>query len=46
MNIFYLSNTFKKLEDVETGLYLDGSAYVYEMLKKERKKHLIILNNK
>ena len=23
------------IENVETGLYLDGSAYIYEMLKRE-----------
>lgn len=36
MNQFYLSNTFEKLSDVETGLYLEGSAYIYEMLKREK----------
>ena len=35
MGQFYLSDTFEKLSDVETGLYLDGSAYVYELLKRE-----------
>ena len=32
---FYMSETFEKLSDVETGLYLDGSTYVYELLKRE-----------
>ena len=32
---FYMSETFEKLSDVETGLYLDGSSYVYELLKRE-----------
>lgn len=27
-----------KLHDIETGLYLDGSAYIYEMLKREMQK--------
>ncbi|MGN0313889.1 MAG: hypothetical protein ACI4EG_03745 [Fusicatenibacter sp.] len=36
MGQFYMSDTFEKLSDVETGLYLDGSAYVYELLKRER----------
>ena len=36
MEQFYLSNTFKKLNDVETGLYLEGSAYVYELFKREQ----------
>ena len=35
MELFFLSNTFEKLSDVETGLYLDGSAYIYELLKRE-----------
>jgi hypothetical protein len=35
MNRFYLSKTFEKLNDIETGLYLEGSAYIYEMLKRE-----------
>ena len=29
MNRFYTSQTFDKLQDSETGLYLEGSAYVY-----------------
>lgn len=35
MEQFYLSDTFDKLNDVETGLYLEGSTYVYELLKRE-----------
>lgn len=35
---FYLSDTFDKLNDVETGLYLEGSSYIYEMLKREMKE--------
>jgi len=35
MNLFYNSQTFEKLHDVETGLYLNGSAYVYEFFKEE-----------
>lgn len=35
MNNFYLSRTFEKLNDIETGLYLEGSGYIYEMLKRE-----------
>jgi len=37
MELVYMSDTFEKLSDVETGLYLDGSAYVYELLKREFK---------
>ncbi|MCD8048646.1 MAG: hypothetical protein LUG52_03435 [Clostridia bacterium] len=36
MDMFYTSKTFEKLTDVETGLYLDGSAYVYERFKTEK----------
>lgn len=32
----YSSETFKKLDDDETGLYLEGSAYIYFLLKKEQ----------
>lgn len=32
---FYLSGTFEKLSDVETGLYLEGSSYIYEMYNRE-----------
>lgn len=35
MEVFYLSDTFRKLADTETGLYLEGSAYIYEMLQRE-----------
>lgn len=38
MEQFYLSWTFEKLNDIETGLYLEGSAYIYEMLKREQQK--------
>lgn len=34
MDLFYGSKTFDQLTDVETGLYLQGSAYVYEMFKR------------
>lgn len=37
MDQFYMSETFEKLSDIETGLYLEGSAYIYEMLKRELK---------
>lgn len=35
MERFYMSDVFEKLNDIETGLYLEGSAYIYEMLKRE-----------
>ena len=36
MEQFYMSDVFEKLNDIETGLYLDGSSYIYEMLKREK----------
>lgn len=36
MRIFYNSQTFDKLSDVETGLYLESSAYVYGLFQDER----------
>lgn len=36
MRIFYNSQTFDKLIDVETGLYLESSAYVYGIFQDER----------
>jgi len=35
MNLLYNSDLFDKLQDIETGLYLESSAYVYELLKDE-----------
>ena len=35
MELFYNSIFYEKIYDVETGLYLEGSAYVYELLKDE-----------
>lgn len=32
---FYNSETFAKLADESTGLYIESSAYVYEILKGE-----------
>lgn len=37
MRGFYASQTYMKLTDEETGLYAEGSAYVYEMFKEERR---------
>lgn len=34
---FYNSETFAKLSDEATGLYIESSAYVYEILKEELK---------
>lgn len=37
MHKFYASQTFDKLQDSETGLYLEGSAYVYGVYRDEEK---------
>ena len=36
MQIFYNSQTFDKLMDIETGLYRESSAYVYGIFQGER----------
>ncbi|MCD8345450.1 MAG: hypothetical protein LUC38_05770 [Oscillospiraceae bacterium] len=38
MDGFYPSRTFSELADVRTGLYLQGSAHVYERYKAEIRK--------
>lgn len=35
MNLFYNSKIFEKLQDTCTGLYLDSSSYIYDLLKDE-----------
>lgn len=42
MHILYNSQIFEKLTDEHTGLYLDSSAYVYELLKDEIKDGHIV----
>ena len=37
LGVFYNSETFAKLSDEETGLYVESSSYVYEILKSELK---------
>lgn len=37
IGMFHNSETFAKLSDPRTGLYIESSAYVYEMLKGELK---------
>lgn len=34
---FYNSETFSKLSDEATGLYIESSAYIYEIFKSELK---------
>ena len=35
MNKFYNSKVFDKLQDIETGLYLESPAYIYDLFKDE-----------
>ena len=35
MGQFYTSAVFQKLQEYETGLYLESPAYIYEMYKRE-----------
>lgn len=35
MNKFYNSKVFEKLQDIETGLYLESPEYVYDIFKDE-----------
>ena len=37
MNRFYNSKVFEKLQDKETGLYMESSEYVYDLFKDEMK---------
>ncbi len=41
MDIVYNSKTFEKLNDFETHLYYESSAYVYEYLKEEMENNKI-----
>ena len=35
MDKFYNSEVFEKLQDEETGLYLESSDYIYDLIKDE-----------
>ncbi|MDR3049958.1 MAG: hypothetical protein LBV16_09045 [Elusimicrobiota bacterium] len=35
MNKFYTSQVFDKLQDIESGLYSEGSGFVYDLFKTE-----------
>ena len=37
MKVFYNSHVFDRLRDVDTGLYRESGAYVYELYKTEKK---------
>ena len=42
LNILYNSNTYKKLQDEQTGLYFQSPVYVFDYLKQELKQENII----
>jgi len=44
MALFYNSDVFVKLNDAETGLYLDSSAFVYNLFRDELVQGAIIQN--
>jgi len=35
MALFFTSQLSKKIEDIETGYYLESPAYIYEIFKEE-----------
>lgn len=35
MHQFYSSKVFEKLNDIDTGLYLESPAYIYDLFKSE-----------
>jgi hypothetical protein len=42
MSRFYNSEIFNKLDEIETGLYLCGSAYVYDLFLDELRNGKIV----
>ncbi|MGE4569510.1 MAG: hypothetical protein AB7C90_10075, partial [Bacteroidales bacterium] len=42
LSLFHNSGTFEKLSNPSTGLYIESSAYLYEMLKSEIKMGKIV----
>ncbi len=42
MQMFYHSATFDKLNDIDTGLYRESSAYVYDLFLNEVKNGKIL----
>ena len=44
MNIIYSSVLFEKLSDTLTGLYLEGSDYLFEMLNDEIENSAFVQN--
>lgn len=42
VGVFHNSETFEKLMDESTGLYIESSAYVYDILKSELRMGKIV----
>lgn len=42
IQLFYNSQTFDKLTDIETGLYLESPAYIYGIFQDERNFDCVI----
>lgn len=42
MRRLYSSETFAKINDTETGLYLESPAYVYDIYKNEKENGRIV----
>ncbi len=42
INLFYNSIVFEKLHNEDTGLYLEGSLYIYDLLKNELANGVLI----
>ena len=39
---FYISEVFEKLQDIDTGLYLESPAYIYDLYLNELKNSKIV----
>ena len=44
MELFYKSDVFDKLQDLETGLYSESSAYIYGLFQDEQNFGKIVQN--
>ena len=42
MTLLYKSKVYELIQDDETGLYLEGSAYIYDMLKNEQANGVLV----
>ena len=42
MRRFYISEVFEKLQDIDTGLYLESPAYIYDLYLNELKNSKIV----